>query len=249
MPVWDGGAPLPPPQAERRHRFRPVFVGPAAAKGRRERGAPALLHRAQLPPADLGASGGRGPGGGWSAARYSAVASVNGPGSSTPRSRTATGAPTRTGTSPPWPPGRARAGRAWVCSRPRTSGPTATRATAGPRRSSPRGLECAAGPPHCRRHDRRPRPGTINIVLAVPAPLTDAALVNAVATATEAKVQALLDAGFDCSGTPTDAVCVAAHAPRPGEEPHAFAGPRSLWGSRLARAVHTAVRDAAGAHY
>ncbi|MFI0737565.1 adenosylcobinamide amidohydrolase [Streptomyces sp. NPDC021100] len=93
-----------------------------------------------------------------------------------------------------------------------------------------------------------PRPGTINIVLAVPAPLTDAALVNAVATATEAKVQALLDAGFDCSGTPTDAVCVAAHAPRPGEEPHAFAGPRSLWGSRLARAVHTAVRDAAGAH-
>ncbi|MFI8292271.1 adenosylcobinamide amidohydrolase [Streptomyces sp. NPDC085614] len=84
-------------------------------------------------------------------------------------------------------------------------------------------------------------PGTINIVVALPAALTDAALVNAVATATEAKVQALLDAGYDCSGTPTDAVCVAARAPRPGEETHGFAGPRSLWGARLARAVHGAV--------
>ncbi|MEV0692424.1 adenosylcobinamide amidohydrolase [Streptomyces sp. NPDC050388] len=87
-------------------------------------------------------------------------------------------------------------------------------------------------------------PGTINIVVAVPVPLTDAALVNAVATATEAKVQALLEAGHDCSGTPTDAVCVAARIPRPGEEPQAFAGPRSLWGARLARAVHRAVREA-----
>jgi adenosylcobinamide amidohydrolase len=60
-------------------------------------------------------------------------------------------------------------------------------------------------------------------------------------TATEAKVQALVDAGFDCSGTPTDAVCVAARRPRPGEETHAFGGPRSLWGSRVARAVHRAV--------
>ncbi|MFH8369495.1 adenosylcobinamide amidohydrolase [Streptomyces sp. NPDC018031] len=88
-------------------------------------------------------------------------------------------------------------------------------------------------------------PGTVNIIVAVPVALTDAALVNAVATATEAKVQALLEAGFDCSGTPTDAVCVAAHAPRPGGEVHAFAGPRSLWGARLARAVHRAVRTAA----
>ncbi|SDD92196.1 adenosylcobinamide amidohydrolase [Streptomyces prasinopilosus] len=87
-------------------------------------------------------------------------------------------------------------------------------------------------------------PGTINIVVALPVPLTDSALVNAVATATEAKTQALLEAGHDCSGTPTDAVCVAARAPSPGEAPHAFAGPRSLWGARLARAVHRAVHDA-----
>ncbi|WP_275461955.1 adenosylcobinamide amidohydrolase [Streptomyces noursei] len=87
-------------------------------------------------------------------------------------------------------------------------------------------------------------PGTINIVVALPVPLTDTALVNAVATATEAKVQALLEAGHDCSGTPTDAVCVAARTPRPGEQAHAFAGPRSLWGARLARAVHRAVGGA-----
>ncbi|MFD5679347.1 adenosylcobinamide amidohydrolase [Streptomyces bacillaris] len=85
-----------------------------------------------------------------------------------------------------------------------------------------------------------PRPGTVNIVVGLPVALSDAALVNAVATATEAKVQALLDAGLDCSGTPTDAVCIAAPEPGPdGGEP--FAGPRSPWGARIARAVHTAV--------
>ncbi|MDV9197915.1 adenosylcobinamide amidohydrolase, partial [Streptomyces sp. Wh19] len=89
-----------------------------------------------------------------------------------------------------------------------------------------------------------PRPGTVNIVVTVPVPLSDAALVNAVATATEAKVQALLDAGLDCSGTPTDAVCIA--APSPGPTPaEPFAGPRSLWGARLARAVHAAVLEGA----
>lgn len=88
------------------------------------------------------------------------------------------------------------------------------------------------------------RPGTINIVAALPVPLTDAALVNAVTTATEAKVQALVEAGLDCSGTPTDAVCVAAPAPTAGTTPHAFAGPRSEWGARLARAVHRAVHAA-----
>ncbi|MFC8709726.1 adenosylcobinamide amidohydrolase [Streptomyces sp. NPDC057197] len=88
------------------------------------------------------------------------------------------------------------------------------------------------------------QPGTINIVVAVPAALTDAALVNAATTATEAKVQALLEAGHACTGTPTDAVCVAARLPAPAEPPHAFAGPRSLWGARLARAVDRAVGEA-----
>ncbi|WP_406425100.1 adenosylcobinamide amidohydrolase [Streptomyces sp. NBC_01589] len=93
--------------------------------------------------------------------------------------------------------------------------------------------------------DGPPPPGTVNIVVTVPVALSDAALVNAVSTATEAKVQALLDAGLDCSGTPTDAVCIAAPEPALGAAAQPFAGPRSRWGSRLARAVHGAVLDGA----
>ncbi len=57
-------------------------------------------------------------------------------------------------------------------------------------------------------------PGTINIIVSVPVPLSDAALVNAVMTVTEAKTQAVLDAGFPGTGTATDAVCVAARPRR-----------------------------------
>ncbi|MFE6867230.1 adenosylcobinamide amidohydrolase [Kitasatospora sp. NPDC057692] len=89
-------------------------------------------------------------------------------------------------------------------------------------------------------------PGTINILAVVPAPVTDAGLVNLLATATEAKVQALLDAGYDCSGTPSDAVCVAVRAPDGRQAADPFGGPRSPWGARLARAVHRAVVE--GAH-
>ena len=89
-------------------------------------------------------------------------------------------------------------------------------------------------------HDPRPVPmaGTINIVAMLPERLSDAALVNAIATATEAKTQALRDLGLDATGTATDAVCVL--CPDEGR-PHDFGGPRSLWGARLARAVHGAV--------
>lgn len=85
-------------------------------------------------------------------------------------------------------------------------------------------------------------PGTVNIVVAVPVPMSDAALVNAVMTATEAKTQALLEAGFPCTGTASDAICVAVTT---GEQPEVFAGPRSTWGSRIARAVHAAVHAGA----
>jgi adenosylcobinamide amidohydrolase len=81
-------------------------------------------------------------------------------------------------------------------------------------------------------------PGTINIVVALPERLSDAALVNAISTATEAKSQALWDAGLEGTGTPTDALCVLCPS---GEGGHAYGGPRSLWGARLARAVHGAV--------
>lgn len=49
------------------------------------------------------------------------------------------------------------------------------------------------------------RVGTINIVVAVPVRLSGAALVNAVATATEAKAQALHEVGVRATGTASDA--------------------------------------------
>jgi adenosylcobinamide amidohydrolase len=87
-----------------------------------------------------------------------------------------------------------------------------------------------------------PVPGTINIVVQLPVRLTDAALLNALCTATEAKTQALLDAGVPGTGTASDAVTVICPPDGPADP---FAGPRSTWGARLARAVHDAV--AAGA--
>ncbi|MDX3111282.1 adenosylcobinamide amidohydrolase [Nonomuraea angiospora] len=88
------------------------------------------------------------------------------------------------------------------------------------------------------------RVGTVNIVTVLPVAMTDAALVNAVMTVTEAKSQALIEAGFSCTGTASDAVCVAAPAHGPEE---LFGGPRSEWGARAARAVHAAVRQGAEA--
>jgi adenosylcobinamide amidohydrolase len=84
------------------------------------------------------------------------------------------------------------------------------------------------------------QPGTVNIVAMLPARLDDAALVNTVMTVTEAKAQALFEAGVPGTGTASDAVCVACPATGPAES---FGGPRSAWGSRLARAVHAAVAN------
>jgi len=76
--------------------------------------------------------------------------------------------------------------------------------------------------------------------VAFPERLSDAALVNAIGTATEAKTQALFDAGIEGTGTATDALCVLCP---PGGKAHAYGGPRSLWGGRLARVVYRAVRS------
>jgi adenosylcobinamide amidohydrolase len=80
-------------------------------------------------------------------------------------------------------------------------------------------------------------PGTINVVVQLPVRLTDAALLNALCTATEAKTQALFEAGVPGTGTASDAVTVVCPSDGVVEE---FAGPRSVWGARLARAVHAA---------
>lgn len=85
-------------------------------------------------------------------------------------------------------------------------------------------------------------PGTINSVVRVPVRLSEAALVNAVITATEAKAQALFEVGVPATGTASDAICVL--CPVDGEvEP--FGGPRSTWGARLARAVYEATKSGA----
>lgn len=88
-------------------------------------------------------------------------------------------------------------------------------------------------------------PGTINVLVSVPAALSDAALVNSVMTATEAKTQALLEAGYPCTGTASDALCVATDIDGPAID---FGGPRSEWGARIARAVHATVLEGALAY-
>jgi adenosylcobinamide hydrolase len=82
------------------------------------------------------------------------------------------------------------------------------------------------------------QPGTVNLVAFVPAALTDAALVNAVITMTEAKTQALFECGVQGTGTASDAACVLAPLTGPAES---FTGPRSSLGVHLARATFDAV--------
>ncbi|AVT29764.1 adenosylcobinamide amidohydrolase [Plantactinospora sp. BC1] len=82
--------------------------------------------------------------------------------------------------------------------------------------------------------------GTVNIVALLPERLGDAALVNAVATITEAKAQALRELGLPATGTATDAVTVLCPPDGPAEP---YGGPRSRWGAPLARAACRAVRE------
>jgi adenosylcobinamide hydrolase len=83
--------------------------------------------------------------------------------------------------------------------------------------------------------------GTINTVAWIPAQLSDAALVNMVATATEAKVQALWECDVKATGTASDALFVACALPKAIVA--VYGGPRSLWGARLARAVYASVAE------
>jgi adenosylcobinamide hydrolase len=99
----------------------------------------------------------------------------------------------------------------------------------------------AAGTTRTSAGPRAPVPaGTINIVAFLPEPMSDAALLNAILTGTEAKTQALLEASVPGTGTASDAICIACPSGR-GADLHPFCGPRSRWGEPLARAVHAAV--------
>lgn len=81
-------------------------------------------------------------------------------------------------------------------------------------------------------------PGTVNVVVAVPEPISPAGMVNLVATVTEAKCQALADFVVPGTGTPSDAVTVI--CPVEGDA-HPYGGPRSLWGARVACATYDAI--------
>lgn len=96
-----------------------------------------------------------------------------------------------------------------------------------------------------------PPVGTINIAAVLDVPLTDAGLVNAVQTLTEAKVQALTEGGLravnhdgNATGTATDSVLVACPGDAAGAaSASAFAGPASAIGHDLAVATHTCITE------
>lgn len=100
-------------------------------------------------------------------------------------------------------------------------------------------LAAAASSPSAR-PPRPPATTAINIVVTTPVRLSKGALLNALATATEAKTHALLDAGFHATGTAADALCVL--CPTTGAVVD-HAAPRTSWGTRIARAVHDAVLE------
>ena len=92
-----------------------------------------------------------------------------------------------------------------------------------------------------------PPPGTVNIVVAVPVPLSASALVQALGTVTEAKAQVLVRSGVPGTGTASDAVVVMSPGPADRSDVP-FAGVRSPWGRRVAHAVHDAVLAGLLAH-
>lgn len=92
----------------------------------------------------------------------------------------------------------------------------------------------------------RSKPGTINLILLLDAKLTRAAMLNAMITATEAKCAVLNEMdictpeGELATGTSTDTVTVATTG---RGATHAYAGPATVLGWLIARAVRQAVRE------
>ncbi|WP_051620333.1 adenosylcobinamide amidohydrolase [Paenibacillus sp. UNC451MF] len=89
-------------------------------------------------------------------------------------------------------------------------------------------------------------PGTINLITIIDGTLTDAAMVNAVITATEAKAAALQDANIRlhdseelATGTTTDAVLIAATQKGPS---YRYAGTATQLGYCIGKTVYDAVQ-------
>jgi adenosylcobinamide amidohydrolase len=90
-------------------------------------------------------------------------------------------------------------------------------------------------------------PGTINILLHVSRPLSEAALVETISIVTEARTAAILDsdvrrAGVAVTGTGTDCIVVAAPT---GADAARFAGLHTAIGEAVGDAVYRAIREGA----
>lgn len=86
-------------------------------------------------------------------------------------------------------------------------------------------------------------PGTINTIIVIDGQLTDAAMVNAVITATEAKAAALQSLGVDVNGQPatgtsTDAVLIATTC---RGHLYSYAGTATALGYMIGRTVYEAI--------
>lgn len=86
-------------------------------------------------------------------------------------------------------------------------------------------------------------PGTINTIIVIDGQLTDAAMVNAVITATEAKAAALQSLGVDVDGQPatgtsTDAVLIATTC---RGHLYSYAGTATALGYMIGRTVYEAI--------
>ncbi len=101
---------------------------------------------------------------------------------------------------------------------------------------------CAGDPP-----GPGPAAGTINLLCHVSEPLSDHALLEALALAAEARTLALLEArvpsrvsGRPATGTGTDCIAIAAPRSEPGAR-HRYAGKHTALGHVIAAAVHGAI--------
>jgi len=96
-----------------------------------------------------------------------------------------------------------------------------------------------------RLHQPPPFAGTINTLVHVAAPLSDAALIEAISIATEARTTAVVDAdvhrgGLTITGTGTD--CIAIAAPL-GEHEASYAGKHTAIGEAIGAAVYRATAE------
>lgn len=92
-----------------------------------------------------------------------------------------------------------------------------------------------------------PLPGTINVLLHVSQPLSEAALIETISVVTQARTAAVIDsgvrrAGVAVTGTGTDCIVVA--APK-GEHRESFAGLHTAIGEAVGDAVYRSIRAGA----